>query len=97
MTFLVKKFNKGDEVTTTSEWAEQVGKHYEYVKACQCLSSQGLTKSGVVVNEYESERPLTDDKGFIISSKGGGFLHLVDFVDRDGIRHTTNAYWLTLI
>lgn len=94
MTF-VKKFKESDEVMTTSEWIEKMGKYYEYVRACQGLPSQGLSKSGVVVNEYMSEQPLHNDKGYVISSKGGGFLHLVDFVDSTGIKHTTNAYWLT--
>lgn len=87
-----KKFKKGDKVRTNQKWAECVGKHYDYVRV-----SQGSTKCGVVVNEYESERPLADDNWCIISNKGGGVLHLVDFVDSNGIKHTLNVNHLELL
>lgn len=64
MTF-VKKFNKGDEVMTTQRYAE-------------CM--HGKIRSGVVVDEYESEQSLPN---------------IVEFIDSNGIKDVINAYWLT--
>lgn len=92
-----KKFKKGDFIVTNEEWAENVGSHEDYVRVSQGLASQGSTKCGVVVDEYQCEQPLSNDEGLAISSKGGGILHLVDFVDSNGIKHTSNAGYLELV
>jgi predicted Mrr-cat superfamily restriction endonuclease len=79
MTF-VKKFNKGDEVITTQEFTKLM---------------RGKIISGVVINDYEYEQPLLNKRGIIIGKKSGKFLHLVEFKDSDGIKHTIDADWLT--
>jgi hypothetical protein len=94
MTF-VKKFKEGDHVQT----------NYMF-KNCVV----GSAKHGVVVNEYQSKQPLRNKNlkrwqkkiireelekiGIMIGEKSGKFLHLVEFKDSTGFKHTLNSVYL---
>ena len=97
-----KKFKKGDQVITNEKWAEDVGRH---------KASQGSTKCGVVVDEYQQQRYYPEHSyrnglyyydsyadlrfyGSCDEVLSQPFLHFVDFVDSNGIKHTLNASWL---